>query len=183
METSIVVSCLLIFVARVADVSLGTLRMTAVMRGHRAAAWFLGFFEVLIWVFAVSKVIQNLDQPVLAVSYALGFATGTFVGVTIERGLAFGEQVVRVFSRKGAQVAAAVREGGFPVTEFEGRGRDGEVRLLYAKVPRRRSHAIVALARAADSECFYVIEDVRTTSSPPPGAWGSMQGWLGAQRK
>lgn len=181
---SVALLCALIFSARVVDVSLGTLRMAAVVRGSRRWAFILGFFEVLVWVTAVSKVIRNLDVPWYAISYALGFATGTFVGITIERKLAIGEQVVRVFSRHGDRIAAAIRELGHAVTVFEGKGRDGEVLLLYTKVPRRTVPLVVAAARAADSDCFYVVEDVRATSSTAPENWLQRLTPLGAlQRK
>lgn len=95
-----------IVVARITDVSLGTLRTMNVMQGRRGVAWILGFCEILIWVFAVSKVIGNLQQPAYAIAYALGFATGNYVGMTFEKWIALGEQVVRVFTRAGAQIAA-----------------------------------------------------------------------------
>lgn len=149
--------------------SLGTLRMTAIVRGSRVWASVLGFFEVLVWVLAVSKVISNLHIPWYAFSYALGFATGNYVGITIETKLAIGEQVVRVFSKFGDTIAAEIREMGHAVTVFEGRGRDGGVLQIYTKVPRREVDAVVAKARDIAPDCFFVVDDVRATSTPQEG--------------
>jgi uncharacterized protein YebE (UPF0316 family) len=176
MSWDIVWGCLFIFVARLGDVSLDTLRVVFVIRGRRLWAWCLGFVQVLIWVFALTSVFQNLDKPAYAICYALGFACGNFLGMTIENWLAHGEQVIRVFSRQGDSLAARLRGHGYRVTVFDGRGRDGPVWLLYIEATRKKIKDVARLARSMDPTCFYVIEDVRAVSSvahpdsPPPQA-------------
>lgn len=162
----LIAGALLIVVARVADVSLGTLRTVAVINGRRGAAWALGFVEVLIWVLVVSQVITTVrDSWVYAVAYAFGFATGNFIGITIEQFFAFGRQVVRVFTREGEAMATRMRESGFAVTEFEGRGREGPVTMLFIEVERRGAKAVADLARSVDAHCFYTIGDIREAST------------------
>ena len=134
----LVLGCLFIFVARLGDVSLDTLRVVFVIRGRRLWAWCLGFVQVLIWVFALTSVFKNLDKPAYALFYALGFACGNFLGMTIENWLAHGEQVIRVFSRQGDSLAARLRGHGYRVTVFDGRGRDGPVWLLYIEATRKK---------------------------------------------
>ncbi len=168
MDTSVWLTCALIVVARICDVSLGTLRTVAILRGMRGLSWILGFVEVLIWIFAVSRVISNLQHPAYAVSYALGFATGNYVGLMLEQWLSLGKQVVRVFSRNGHEVAIALRADGIAVTRFEGHGKDGPVWLLYAETQRRRAPAIIRRARELDPNCFYVVDDIRTSSTASP---------------
>lgn len=154
-----------IALARVVDVSLGVLRQSSVRAGRRKSAWMIGFAESLIWVVVVSSVVRNLDNPVLALFYAIGFATGTFVGVTIEGLLARGEQVVRIFTHVGDKMASLFREQGWRVTQFEGKGRDGPVQLLFIHVSRSKSPAIAPLARICDPSCFIVVDDVRSSSA------------------
>jgi uncharacterized protein YebE (UPF0316 family) len=151
----------LIFLARILDVSIGTMRTIAVIHGRRPLAWVLGFFEVIVWVSAAARVIQQLDQPILMVAYALGFATGNYVGMTIESWVGFGDQVVRIFTRIGEPVAESLRQAGFGATEFDGMGRDGPISLVFVQVPRRRAPHVAELARCADPECYYTIEDIR----------------------
>lgn len=159
---------LLIAFARMVDVALGVLRLNNTANGRRKAAWTIGFFEALIWVIAVAGVIgSSLSNINLfnAIAYSLGFATGTFVGITIEGILARGEQVVRVFTHEGDKLADSLRQRGFRVTQIDARGRDGPIQLLFIQVARRKAAEIPELARELDRECFIVIDDVRSTSS------------------
>jgi uncharacterized protein YebE (UPF0316 family) len=158
-------TCLLIICARIGDVSLGTIRTVFIMRGRRMLAVVLGFFEVLIWVTVVSKVITNLDHPMYAVSYALGFAAGNYLGLVIEHWLAIGHQALRIFSRRSAEVCEQLRGAGFHVTEFAGIGRDGPITLLYTESRRRDIAEAIRIAERIDPDCFYVIDDVRNASS------------------
>jgi uncharacterized protein YebE (UPF0316 family) len=166
----VLATCFLIIAARVGDVSLGTLRTVCVINGRRLAAWSLGFVEVLIWILVVSTIIATVRDNILyAFAYALGFATGTFVGITIEQRLAFGEQVIRVFSRAGHELARILRAEGYGITEFEGRGRDGPVQMLFIETRRRDVPLVVRRARSVDPECFYIVDDVRVASSRAAG--------------
>lgn len=167
MPWELILNVLVIIAARVADVSLGTIRTVAVVEGRRVSALALGFFEVLIWIFVVAKVVGvALENPVYAVAYAFGFALGNYIGITIEERLAVGSQVVKVFSREGKKVAAVMREKGFRATTFLGEGRDGPVYQVFIKTERRRVRTVCATAREIDPKCFYLIEAVRSSSSP-----------------
>jgi uncharacterized protein YebE (UPF0316 family) len=154
----------LIFVARVADVALGTLRTAFIVRGKRAFAFSVAFFEMLVWVVVVAQVINNLDHPIYIFAFALGFASGTVVGITIEGWFAIGEQAVRVFSAKGEAMALALREQGFTMTMFSGAGLNGSVHLLFIQVPRRRTNTVITAVRELDPLCYYTVDDVRLAS-------------------
>lgn len=160
--------------ARILDVTLGTLRTVAVIHGRRTAAFVLGFVEVLIWVLVVSSVISTVkENPWYAIAYALGFATGNYLGITIEGRFAFGKQVVRVFTRHGIEVAAALRAEKVPVTEFEGRGKDGPISMLFIELGRRDASRMLAKIRALDPHCYYVVDDVRLASLAGPASQSS----------
>lgn len=160
-----------IVAARVLDVTLGTLRTVAVIHGRRGTAFVLGFLEVLIWVLVVSGVIATVQQhPWYAVPYALGFALGNYLGITIEGRFAFGRQVIRVFTRAGTEVAAALREEGHRVTEFDARGKDGPITMLFVELGRRNAARMVARVREFDPKCYYVVDDIRLASLSAPGS-------------
>ncbi|MEW6200300.1 MAG: DUF5698 domain-containing protein [Planctomycetota bacterium] len=164
--SSVVLMCVFIIVARVADVSLGTIRTIMVVQGRRGLAFILGFFELLIWLSVVSRVILHIhEQPVYAAAYAFGFALGNYVGVTMESRLALGRQVVRIITRSGPELAAGLRTAGFRVTQFDGHGRDGPVQELCVEVERRATGNVLAQARAGDPKCYYTVDDIRSTSS------------------
>lgn len=159
---------LVVFFARVADVSLGTFRHSMIIRGKKIQSFFIAFLESLIWVFAVSRVLRDLTEPLTALSFALGFAVGTVVGISIEDFFKIGDQVVRVFSAHGSSIAARLRELGYRVTAFEGSGRDGIVQLLYVQVRRREVSKICRLSRMADPGCFLVVDDIRASTHGDP---------------
>jgi len=153
---------LAIFLARITDVSLGTVRTIAVVKGRILIASLLGFVEVLIWVIAVSNVVTRLDQPLNLVAWAAGFAVGNAVGIFIERKLALGDVVMRVISRgQGAEVAEKLRHLGQRVTEFEGKGRSGPVQLLYLVMDRVDADRVERISRTIDPDAVVVTEDVR----------------------
>jgi uncharacterized protein YebE (UPF0316 family) len=182
MDWLLVINCALIVIARIADVSLGTLRTVAVIYGRKYMAWVLGFFEVLIWISVVAKVLPLAQQePIYAIFYAAGFATGNFIGITIEQTVAFGDRAVRLFTRLGPVMADALRDEGFGVTEFDGRGRDGPVALLYVQCKRKLVKQLVRRAREIDPSCFYTVEDVRraNTATAADAGGQSPSSWAG----
>jgi len=157
---------LLIFLARVMDVSIGTVRLICVTRGHRAVAILLGFFELLIWVFAVSGVLRHLDHWINIVAFAGGFAAGNALGMSIEARLAMGVQTLSFISRGRANaVAERLRYAGLPVTTLLGSGRDGPVVLCMAVVPRRQTPSTIKMAKEIDPDVVITVEDVRQTTA------------------
>jgi uncharacterized protein YebE (UPF0316 family) len=154
----------LIAFARVMDVSIGVLRFAAITAGRRKAAWMFAFLEALIWVVVVAAVVSGEMNMVHAVFFALGFACGTFVGMTIEQMVGHGEQVVRIFTHQGDEMAEVFRNRGYRVTQFEGKGLNGPLQLLFIHVVRRQAPKVVPIAREIDDDCFIVVDDVRSSS-------------------
>ena len=152
----------LIFGLRVADMTLDTLRVLMVMRGRKALAWVLGFFQALIFIVAISSVLKNLDNPLNILGYAAGFATGNVFGMWIEERLAIGHtQLSIVSSRLGTAIAERVRTAGYAVTEIPARGKDGMVSMLSLSVLRRNVDQVHRLVHQVDPAAFITAEDVR----------------------
>ena len=152
----------LIFLLRVADMSLDTLRVLVVMRGRKSIAWVLGFFQALIFVLAISSVLANLDNPLNIVGYAAGFATGNVVGMWIEEKLAIGHIHLNVVSPAlGTAIAEQLRSEGFAVTEIPARGKDGMVTLLDISVLRKNVDRVHNIVHRIDPTAFITAEDVR----------------------
>ena len=152
----------IIFVLRVLDMSLDTLRVLVVMRGRRAAAWVLGFFQALIFVLAISSVLNDLDNPLNILGYAAGFATGNVIGMLIEGRLAVGfMQMTIISSSRGAAIAQALRKSGYAVTEIPAHGKDGKVAVLHCSARRREVDDIDTIVLEADPSAFVTAEDVR----------------------
>lgn len=152
----------LIFCLRIVDVSLATIRMLLSMRGQKKLVPLIGFFEVLIWITAVGNAVKFLDSPVHLLGYAGGFAAGTVVGLWIEEKMALGLSALRVMSRHGGvEIAEALRERGFGVTEFPAQGRDGRMEVVYAVLRRREVPVALAQVNAWDPDAFVTVEEPR----------------------
>jgi uncharacterized protein YebE (UPF0316 family) len=160
-----VVLPIIIILARMVDVTLGTVRIILVSRGSRFAAPILGFFEVLIWIVVISQIMQNLNNPLCYIAYALGFALGTYFGIMVEEKLAIGFLVLRIFVPKENPGKESLMEklikAGFGVTAVEGRGSTKEVTLLFSLIRRKDLDEAVAIIEQADSKVFYSIESVK----------------------
>lgn len=151
----------LVFVMRIIDVSLQTIRIVVLMRGQIRLAALLGFFESLTWITAASLVFANLGDPVRAIAFAAGFAAGVLAGGLLERRIAMGNSFVRVVAPVDApQVSPSLRAAGFPVTVVNAEGRDGDVRIVFLVVKRRRLQDALAIVRLANPDAFVTVEEV-----------------------
>jgi len=180
--------CILIFVLRICDVTLGTVRTVAIVKGYINVAVVLGFFEVLIWVLAVSQVISRINESIfLALAFAGGFAAGNAVGILVERRLAMGTSVVRILSNShGVEIAEAIRGDGHDVTFFQGEGSAGPVTLVYALTPRRQARRMLDCARSIDPELLYVSEPAHESfrgAAPRLRPIAHATGWRAAFKK
>ncbi len=153
---------LLIFAARVIDVSIGTLRIIYLSRGRQYLAPLLGFLEILIWLLAVRQIFINLHNPVYYLAYAFGFAVGNYVGIIIENKLALGMQVVRIITRLDAtNLIEALRQKGFGLTVVDGMGGSGPVKIIFTLIRRKDLSQISQQIRHYNPKAFYSVEDVR----------------------
>jgi len=160
-----VVIPLLIFVARLTDVTIGTLRLIFTARGFRQIAPVLGFFEVLIWIVAMSQIMRYADNWPSYLAWAGGFAAGNYTGLKIEERLALGNLLLRVITALPADdLMEALRARGFGVTLLGARGSQGDVSVLFTLIKRKNLPDALALVHAHNPQAFYTIEDVRHTS-------------------
>src|SRR5215468_1511267 len=165
MNTTVFVTFWLIVLARITDVTLDTIRTVAIVQGRRTFAAVLGFFEAVVYVSAIAKVLLNMDHPVYALAYGIGYASGTFLGITIEQRLAFGHQMATFVTRKGLELGKVLRTAGYRLAEVKGHMHDSDLEIVYVPIPRRQTQTLIREARAADEGCFCVVHDVRVTES------------------
>jgi len=155
---------LLIFAARVFDVTLGTLRIIFVAQGRRYIAPILGGIEVFVWVAAISQLTKSANNVVSYAAYALGFAAGNYIGMLIEDRLAMGTVVLRIILSKGANaLCEALRDKGFGVTMVDGQGGSGPVKLLYTVVSRKNLPTVTETIHQVAPQAFFSVEAVRAS--------------------
>jgi len=155
----------LIFLARICDVTLGTLRIVFISKGDKTIAPLLGFLEVLIWLIAITQVMENLSNVASYFAWAGGFATGNFLGLRIEQKLALGQVVVRVITVDSADnLVDRLKGRGYRLTCVDARGTRGKVNLLFMIVKRKKLDEVIGIIRSFNPQAFYSIEDVRSVS-------------------
>lgn len=158
-----VVMPLLIFVARIIDQSLGTIRIIFVSRSLRKLAALVGFFESLIWLIAISQIIQNLDNWLSFIAFAGGFAMGNYVGIYLENKLAIGMLCLRIITHEDAsELVDELRESKYGVTTVSATGASGNVRLILSVIKRSDLEGIQAIITKRVPKAFVSVEDVRS---------------------
>lgn len=151
-----------IFFARICDVSIGTMRIVLISRGYRSVAPLFGFFEVIIWLTAISKALAGLNNVYSYLIYAAGFAAGNYVGMILEEKIPFGYKSLRIITSKEiSALPLMLREEGFGVTISEGMGLKGPVTILYSLVPKRNVKHFLDIVNILEPNAFVTIEEVR----------------------
>jgi uncharacterized protein YebE (UPF0316 family) len=156
---------LMIFFSRIIDVSIGTVRIIFVSRGKRFLAPLLGFFEISIWLLAISQIMQRLDNPVCFIAYAAGFSMGNYVGIRIEEKLAVGTLIVRIFlTTNESSLKDRLYEAGFGVTTIGAHGKNGDVEILFSVIKRKNLGKILSIIESCHTDAFYSIEDAKAVN-------------------
>lgn len=154
-----------IFLAEMCVVTIGTMRIIFIARGHRLLAPLLGFFEILIWLFAISQIMRNLSDPWCFAAFAAGFTCGNFLGMFIERRLAMGMVIVRIFTnRDAANLMAELRGASMGYTCVNGEGATGPVRIVMTVVKRRQLPRLLELIDVCQPKAFYAVDELQTAS-------------------
>jgi uncharacterized protein YebE (UPF0316 family) len=158
---------LLIFFMRICDVTLDTMRIIFMTKGYRTVAPIIGFFEVLIWIVAITRIMQNLNNWVSYIAYAAGFATGNYVGMLLDEKLAIGHELIRVITKLDAgDLANALRSAGFGVTSVKAVGMQGDVGILYVIVNRKNQKTAIGIVEEHTPNAFFTIENIHFVNRP-----------------
>lgn len=153
---------LLIFLARISDQTIGTLRLIFLSKGQKRLAPFLGFFEVIIWLLAVGQIMKHLDNVLCYVAYGGGFAMGNYIGMVLEEKLSIGNVLVRIIPRKDtSELIAYLRQQNYGVTSVEAEGAMGKVNIVFSIIKRKDVDHVVSIINQFNPNAFYTIEDVK----------------------
>lgn len=157
---------LLIFTARILDVSLATMRTLMVVQGRRKQATIIGFFEVIIYVTALGKVVNGLSDPGNLLAYALGFACGNYMGIYVEEEIALGNLTAQIVLKnsKNSELINRLREEGFGVTVLEGQGRESVRKILNITLNRKDLDCLRETLENYDSGAFITVSTTKPIS-------------------
>lgn len=160
---TLVIIPLLIFMARICDVTLDTARIIYVSRGMKLLAAFIGFFEVLIWLVSITQIMQNLTNIIYYVAYAGGFAMGNYIGIYVEERMAIGTVVIRIITQKdAADLVSCLKNEGYGVTYIDAKGSMGPVKVVFSIIKRKDIQHVLKIIQKFNPLSFYTIEDVRS---------------------
>jgi uncharacterized protein YebE (UPF0316 family) len=174
---------LLIFVARIGDVSINTIRIIYVLGGRRVTATLLGFFESFIWLMAIRQIFEHLDNWICYIAYPAGFASGIFVGMIIEERIAYGKVIVRIITRKDVSLLISyLNTNQFRYTKVDAQGPDGPENLVFTVLERDRLEQVLYTLKDMLPTAFYTVEKVNRatevgTLSEETSRW-SITTWL-----
>jgi uncharacterized protein YebE (UPF0316 family) len=154
---------LLIFLARILDVSIGTLRVIFVAKGYRHYTPVLGFFEVIIWLLAIRQIMNHIDNPMCYLAYGLGFAVGNYIGIRLDERLSLGTVLVRVVPKFDTQeLISHLRQAGFGASLVDIEGMSGKLKMIFTVAKRKDLKNLLHMIQAHNPQAFVTIEDVKT---------------------
>jgi len=153
----------IIFLARIFDVTIGTIRIIMISKGMKYLAPVLGFFEVLSWILVIGKLMQHVSGFGAYVAYAAGFATGNFIGMKIEERVALGHVVLRVITSKPAmELINNLNKNGFGATYIDAYGSEGQVNIIFSIIKRKALNEVLQHVKQFNENAFYTVEDIRS---------------------
>lgn len=156
---------LLIFVARICDVTLGTLRVIFITRGMKYLSALIGFLEILIWLLAIGQIFKNLNNVACYLAYAAGFASGSFLGIYFAERLSINKVIIRIITVKDAhQLVANLKEAQYGVTTLEAQGAEGPVTVVFSIINRQNLDKVIAIVKRFNPQAFYSVQDVKFVS-------------------
>ena len=154
---------ILIFLSRLGDVTMATLRHIFISKGLRKIVPIIGFFEVMIWLVAMRQVFSHLDNIACFIAWAAGFSAGTYLGMYIEERLAIGTQIIRIITNEPiADLVDALKKDHQGITIVDGHGAMGPVKLIFTIVKRSNKKQVLNLVEQHAPHAFYSIEDVKS---------------------
>ncbi len=157
-----VVLPLLIALARIVDVTVGTIRVIMVSRGYKNIAPVLGFGEVIIWLLAIGQIMQQLDNVMSYIGYGAGFAAGNYIGIHLVEKMSLGTVVLRIIPRTDSTaLVGALRGAGYGVTAVNAEGKDGPVQIIFSIVKKKDLQGALGIINEHNPNAFYTIEEVQ----------------------
>ncbi len=151
-----------IFFAKIAHVSLGTVRIIYLTRGNSLAASIIGFFEAIIYLAALTMVLSNIDQWSNILVYGLGFGTGNYIGSKIEEMIAIGYVNIQIITLQNCgTLEDDLRESDYGVTSMPCYGKEGAHRTLQVLLKRKEVPKFLKAMKQMDPEAVISIFDTR----------------------
>ena len=153
--------CIKIFFVRILDVSLGTLRTMITVKGKMFYASLIGFVEILIWFLIVREALNTDNTSIfVALSYALGFATGTYIGGILSSKFIDGNLGLQIIT-KHLEMVDILRKAGYGVTVMDVEGKEDNQYMLFVEINKKSYEHVHNLIKQADKNAFTVANETK----------------------
>lgn len=153
--------CLKIFFARILDVSLGTTRTILTVKGKNVMASLIGFVEISVWFLVVREALNTESTSMFIVlSYAGGFAAGTYIGSFLSDKFISGIFTLQVITSNDT-LANELRNTGFAVSVIPVEGKDSKQNMLFIEIDKKHFHKIKNLIKEYDPKAFIVTNETK----------------------
>ncbi len=167
---SFLVLPLFIFLARIADVSINTIRIIYVLGGRRFTSTILGFIESLIWLLAIRQIFEHLDNWASYIAYPAGFASGILVGMILEERIAYGKVVVRIITSKNIDALRSyLLTKEYRFTALNSSGPEGDESVVFTVLEREKLDGLLTHLKSILPTAFYTVEKVNRATEDNPG--------------
>lgn len=162
MNISIFLLCLKIFFVRIIDVSLGTFRTIITVKGKAFYASVIGFIEVFVWFLIVREALNtDIESIWIAISYSLGFATGTYIGSILSKHFIEGTLSIQIITTK-YNLVNAIRENGYGVSVINVNGKNEEEKyMLFIEIKNKSLKHLRGIAYSIDKNCFFIVTETK----------------------
>ena len=167
---SFVILPLFIFLARITDVSINTIRIIYVLGGRRFTSTLLGFIESLIWLLAIRQIFEHLDNWMAYIAYPAGFASGILVGMILEERIAYGKVVVRIITSKRIDLLQEyLLSKEYRFTALKSTGPEGDESVVFTVLEREKLDGLLTHLKSILPTAFYTVEKVNRATEDNPG--------------
>lgn len=156
--------CSKIFLARILDVSLGTVRMILLVKGRKLSASIISFVEISIWFLIVREALTLVgDNPFIVIAYAGGFTAGTYIGSILSDKYISGTLNVQVISNKSEQLITAIRDNDFAVSVVDVKGFDQTIQraMLFIEIDKKDLNCLKKIVNQIDEKAFIIINETK----------------------
>ena len=159
-----IVVCLIVCAAKIIEISIQSLKTCMMVKGQRLKAAALGFIECTIWGLVISTIIGTLgDNIFLLLFYCVGYASGLFIGSTIESKIALGTSNLQLIANdeNTQKITEYLKESNKGYTVFEGHGSTDKMNMIFIVLPRKEAPKMLkALRKLCDNKVFVVASEI-----------------------
>ena len=154
--------CIKIFLVRILDVSLGTVRTIMTVRNKNLLASIIGFIEISVWFLVVREALTTDENSIfIVISYALGFSTGTYIGGLISNKYIKGYMSVQIISDEYEKLVSCLRNNGFGVSTIDIKGKDDDKVMLLIQIESSSLNKLKYIINKYDPKAFVIISDTK----------------------